>query len=347
MIVKMLRETLFSELARWTLEHKNVKAGDEVLICVSPDTDTTRYSALFSQCKAIGAIPHVLTVNTPKEAIGLWSLGRMVKLPRTVAEALKATDFIYWFCDCDPAFLQEIGDARAAGAQFLFGWPPVLKEATWHIWDVDRTALRERAKRWEDMLNKFEGKEFRLITGGEELTGTTKRFGSFGPGDSKASWTQNEVMAVGFFSDANGVQNVDWIGTCSDVMPGKKARFTVEDGILVKAEGELGEVFWKMLGTIEDPNMYKLAELAIGMNPHTRVGLTSLGAPNIPGTIPPFHEIKMSEGTVHTAWGDSGGRFVREGDPGIVAKLHVDTISFRPTLYVDGRKYVEDGELLY
>jgi hypothetical protein len=269
-----------------------------------------------------------------------------VKLPRTVAAALKATDFIYWFCDCDPAFLQEIRDARAEGAQFLFGWPPVLKEATWHIRDVDRAALRDRAKRWEDMLNQFEGKKFRLITDGEEMAGTTLRFGSFGPGDSKASWTQNEVMAVGFFSDANGVQNVDWIGTCSDVMPGKKARLTVEDGILVKAEGELGEMFWKMLGTVGDPNMYKLAELAIGMNPNTRVGLTSLGAPNIPGTIPPFHEIKMSEGTVHTAWGDSGGRFVREGE-GIVAKLHVDTISFMPTLYVDGKKYLEDGKLMH
>jgi len=69
-----------SELAQWTLEFKKVKSGDEVLICVSPDTDTTRYSALVTQCKAIGAIPHVLVVNTPKEAIGLWSLGRGVKL---------------------------------------------------------------------------------------------------------------------------------------------------------------------------------------------------------------------------------------------------------------------------
>ncbi len=33
-----LKETLFSKLARWTLEYKGVGAGHEVLICVSPDT---------------------------------------------------------------------------------------------------------------------------------------------------------------------------------------------------------------------------------------------------------------------------------------------------------------------
>ncbi len=77
----MLRETMYSRLAKWSIEFKNVKAGDEVLICVSPDTDTTRYSALVTHLVAIDAIPHVLVVNTPKEAVGLWSLGRGVKLP--------------------------------------------------------------------------------------------------------------------------------------------------------------------------------------------------------------------------------------------------------------------------
>lgn len=339
----MLRETLFAELAQWTLEFKNVKAGQEVLICVSPDTDTTRYAALVNQCNAIGALPHVLVINTPKEAIGLWSLGRGVKLPKTLAAALKATDFIYWFCDWDPAFLQELRDARQAGAQFLFGWPPVIKEATWHIRDIDMKAMVERSRELSKMLNQYQGKEFRMITDGEELTGTTKPFSGSGPGLGKAGWTQNEAMSTGFFSDANGVQNVDWIGICSDVLPGKKARLIVKDGVLVKAEGELGEMFWKILESIKDPNIYKMAELAIGMNPYTRKGITSLGPPNIPATIPPYHEVKMSEGTIHTAWGDSGGRT----EPGTIAKLHIDVVSLKPTLYIAGKKYIEDGKLLY
>ena len=105
-------------------------------------------------------------------------------------------------------------------------------------------------------------------------------------------------------------------------------------------------MFWKALETIEDPNMYKLCELAIGMNPYTRKGLTSLGAPNLPMTVPPFHEVKMSEGTIHTAWGDSGGRLQSSG-PHVVAKLHIDTISFTPTLFVAGKKYIDSGKLLY
>ncbi len=342
----MLKETLFSEIAQWTLEFVKVKAGDEVLICVSYDTDTTKYSALITHCRAIGAIPHVLVVNTPKEAVGLWSLGRGVKLPRTVAGALKATNFIYWFCDWDPAFLQEIRDARAAGAQFLFGWSSNYQEATWHIRDIDMISMGKNANRWAETLNKLEGKKFRLITGDEELTGTTKRFFGSAPGVGKASWTQNECMSAAFHNDANGVQNVDWIGVCSDVLPGKKARLTVEDGKLIKAEGELGEMFWKMLDTVNDPNIYKMAELAVGLNPYTRKGLTALGAPNLPATIPPYHEVKMSEGTIHTAWGDSGGRFSTPGDLGTVAKLHIDTVSFKPTLYIDGKMFIEEGKLL-
>ena len=343
----MLRETMYSELAKWSIEFKNVKPGDEVLICVSPDKDTTRYSALVTHLLGIDAIPHVMVVNTPKDAVGLWSLGRGIKLPRTLAMALKATDYIYWFAGWDPAFLQEIRDARAAGAQFLFGWQQSTNEALWHIKDIDRVAMAEKAKRWARMLNEHKGKEFRLITGGEELTGTTKRFEGWGPGTGKASWTQNETMSVGDFSDVNGVQNVDWIGTLSEVMPGEKARFTFEDGVLVKSEGEIGKMFWKALGQMDDPNMYKFAELAIGMNPYTRKGMTSLGAPNLVMTVPPFHEIKQSEGTVHTALGDSGGRILEEGETSIVAKLHIDVVSFTPTLYVDGKKYVEDGKLLF
>lgn len=334
---------MFSELAQWTLEFKKVKPGQEVLICVSPDTDPTRYSALFTHAKAIGAVPHVLVLNTPKEAIGLWSVGRGVKLAKTVAAALKATNYIYWFCDFDPAFLQEIKDATEAGVQFMFGWPPVIQEATWHIRDIDMAAVSARGKKWEEMLNRYTGKEFRLITDGEELTGTTKRFYSFGPGERKAGWTQGECMSTGFFSDANGVQNVDWIGVCSDVLPGKKARLTIRNGVIVKSEGELGEMFWKTLQAIDDPNIYKMAELAIGVNPYTRIGISALGPPNLPMTVPPYHEVKMSQGVVHLAFGDSGGRF----EPGVVAKLHIDTVSFKPTLYVAGTKYVEDGRLLY
>lgn len=102
-------------------------------------------------------------------------------------------------------------------------------------------------------------------------------------------------------------------------------------------------MFWKILEAIQDPNIYKMAELAVGMNPYTRIGVSALGAPNLPMTVPPYHEVKMSQGTVHTAWGDSGGRT----EVGTIAKLHIDTSSFKPTLYVAGKKYVEDGRLLY
>jgi len=153
-------------------------------------------------------------------------------------------------------------------------------------------------------------------------------------------------MSVGDFNDANGVQVVDWIGTLIEVTPGEEARLIIKNGVVIKAEVKMGKSFIKALATIGDPNVYKLAELAVGMNPYTRKGLTSLGPPNLPMTIPPYHEIKQSEGTVHTAFGDSGGRILQPGETGIIAKLHIDVISFRPTLFIDGKKYVEDGKLL-
>ncbi len=48
-----------------------------------------------------------------------------------------------------------------------------------------------------------------------------------------------------------------------------------------------------------------------------------------------------------TALGECGGEILQEGETSIVAKLHIDFISFTPTLYVDGVKYMEDDKLLF
>ena len=78
-LIRMLRETMFSELAKWSIEFKNVKAGDEVLICVSPDTDTTRYSALVTHLKGIDAIPHVMVVNLHARGVDAPHICRVIR----------------------------------------------------------------------------------------------------------------------------------------------------------------------------------------------------------------------------------------------------------------------------
>jgi hypothetical protein len=197
----------------------------------------------------------------------------------------------------------------------LKGWGREPPFQSYHMFDkahvvmlteqgiIPRGDGAEKAKRWARMLNEHRGKEFRLITGGEELTGTTKRFEGWGPARQAGPRTRPCQWVISAMSTESR--------------------------------------------TLTGARMYKFAELAIGMNPYTRKGMTSLGAPNLAMTVPPFHEIKQSEGTVHTALGDSGGRILEDGETSIVAKLHIDVVSFTPTLYIDGTKYDEDGKLLF
>ncbi len=107
-------------------------------------------------------------------------------------------------------------------------------------------------------------------------------------------------------------------------------RLTVKDRVVVKVEGGLEaqnlDDLWKRQN---DPSVYNVAQLALGLNPSIR---------SLNGLIVNDHG---AWGTVHFGIGTSanlGGH--------VEAKGHIDGIMLHPTVTIDGQTVVKYGEVL-
>jgi leucyl aminopeptidase (aminopeptidase T) len=101
---------------------------------------------------------------------------------------------------------------------------------------------------------------------------------------------------------------------------------TVENGLLVKAEGKNADKWLKILGGSKPAR--NLAEFGIGTNPNAR----------LTGNILEDEKIL---GTIHVAFGtneDFGGK--------VNAGIHLDAVVLAPTFYVDGRLIMQKGKLI-
>jgi len=93
--------------------------------------------------------------------------------------------------------------------------------------------------------------------------------------------------------------------------------------------GPQAELLEKLLREAEDPNVYWVAELGIGLNPHAAIKGWML-------------EDEGSRGGLHIAFGTNvtfGGN--------IRASRHIDNVLRRPTLEVDGQVIIRNGVYLF
>jgi 2,5-dihydroxypyridine 5,6-dioxygenase len=108
--------------------------------------------------------------------------------------------------------------------------------------------------------------------------------------------------------------------------------FTIEAGRVIKVEGgneaERLKIIWEEQN---DPNVYNIAQVAIGLNPEVRAPIGRLGCNYDEGAF----------GTVHIGIGTSaslGGK--------VKASTHFDAVMTKPTLKLDGKVLLKDGELV-
>jgi len=109
--------------------------------------------------------------------------------------------------------------------------------------------------------------------------------------------------------------------------------FTIEKGRIVKIEGgqeaEKIKNIWKEQN---DPNVYNIAQVAVGLNPKIKVAIGRLGCNYDEGAF----------GTAHIGIGTSlglGGK--------VRATTHFDALMNKPTIVLDGEKEIlKDGDLL-
>lgn len=105
-------------------------------------------------------------------------------------------------------------------------------------------------------------------------------------------------------------------------------RMEIKDGWIVNVEG--GKQAQRLLELFEksDPNARRFAsQFALGMNPDCRI-------------FPDTKEVSKRLGTLHVALGDniSLGGAVQCG-------LHIDIVILNPTVWLDGKRVLEDGKL--
>lgn len=105
-------------------------------------------------------------------------------------------------------------------------------------------------------------------------------------------------------------------------------RLSVRDGLIHEiAGGRQADLFRQVLADYEDPNIYNIAELGLGLNPFATITGSMM-------------EDEGSYGTCHIGIGTNTGFGGR-----IRAKSHIDLVQRQSTLVIDGRVVQKDGVL--
>ena len=137
-----------------------------------------------------------------------------------------------------------------------------------------------------------------------------------------------EVYIAPIEDKTNGVLVADASGSRLGILE-EPVRFTIENGKAVKIEGgrqakELAE----FLESTKNPNSYTIAEFAIGLNPCAQL----------------CGSIAVDEGIYGTGHYALGNNLGFEGKN--MAPNHLDMVYWKPTIYLDGKLFMKDGELL-
>ena len=110
--------------------------------------------------------------------------------------------------------------------------------------------------------------------------------------------------------------------------PREMLEIVIREGQAVKITGGAEAQRLQALLTQSGPNAANFAEFALGTNRRCRVDVG-------------MREAKKAWGTAHVALGDN-----RSLGGAIESPLHIDFILLRPTVWLDGREVVRDGNLL-
>jgi leucyl aminopeptidase (aminopeptidase T) len=298
-----------------------VKSGEDVVVVCNPATEGLA-ERLREEAEAGGA-EGVLAVMNERSGHG-------VEPPEPIAAAMLKADVVL------APTVQSLSHTAARKAATDSGaraatLPGVTEEMLARVMSADMTELRRRGAAVAEILTA--GSEARITSaGGSDLTldieernaipdaGELAQPGAFG----------NLPCGEGFVSphhDSGGGKLVVDGVVASIGFPEEPIELTIENGVLADATGEIGAELMRQL-TEAGPDGTRVAELGVGTN--EKATLTG-----------ELLEDEKILGTVHVAFGASAGI---GGE--IQVPVHLDCVVMKPTLTVDGREVVRDGELL-
>jgi aminopeptidase len=298
-----------------------VKQGEDVVVVCNPATEGLA-ERLRAGAESVGA-EAVLAMMAERRQHG-------EEPPDSIAAAMLKADVLLVPTVQSLSHTAARKAATDAGARAAT-LPGATEEMLARVMSADMDELRRRGRELADLLTagseahitSADGSDLSLnIEGREGIpdSGELGEPGAFG----------NLPCGEGFISphhDSGGGKLVVDGVIASIGIPEKPVELTIVDGALVDASGEMGEELMRQL-TAAGPDGTRVAELGIGTN--EKAILTG-----------ELLEDEKLLGTVHVAFGASAGI---GGE--IQVPVHLDCVVMKPTLTVDDREVIRDGQLL-
>jgi leucyl aminopeptidase (aminopeptidase T) len=298
-----------------------VKEGEEVVVVCNPATESLA-ERLRAGAESVGA-EAVLTMMAERNQHG-------EEPPESVAAAMLEADVLLVPTVQSLSHTAARKAATDAGARAAT-LPGATEEMLARVMSADMDELRRRGSELADLLTAGSEARITSVTGSDLTLNIEDREGIPDSGElTEPGAFGNLPCGEGFISphhdSGSGKLVVDGV-IASIGIPEKPVELTVEDGALVDATGEMGKELMRQL-TAAGPDGTRVAELGIGTN--EKAILTG-----------ELLEDEKLLGTVHVAFGASAGI---GGE--IQVPVHLDCVVMKPTLTVDGREVIRDGELL-
>ncbi len=252
--------------------------------------------------------------------------------PAVVAELMKKFDII--FCPTTTSLTHT--DARinacAAGAR-IATFPGITTDIMIRGLNADYKTIAKLSIKLQKVLQK--GKDVRVTTAkgtdisfsiaGRRVIPSTGIFKNKGEGGNLPT---GETYVAPVEGTANGVFIVDGSMAGLGLMKDANIRIEVKDGYAVKISGsEAAKRLDAMLKTA-GKDAYNIAEFGIGTN----------GSAKLSGVL---LEDEKVLGTIHIALGNN-----KSMGGSVNVPVHVDGLVKKPTVYLDGKKIMDNGKLL-
>lgn len=303
----------------------DVQPGEQALVVMDRLTDPALGEALYAALREAGADAFVLTCDEvrtdsgePSPAVAAAMLASDV-IFTAVQVSITHTDAVNAVCARGgrvAALTQWVPEMMAGGgidADFRAIEPKVMRMAK--IWDEGST-VRVTTKLGTDMTLDIRGRQ-----GSPHAKTGVVRSGTFHPIPDIESPVSPVTGHGTIVCDAS----IPYLGIGILKEP---VTLKVVDGRVTSIEGgEAADVVRAAWESLDDPNVYNLAELGIGMNPECELTGRMLDDEGVDSTC------HFGIGTSNTLGGN------------VKAKCHFDFVVQDPTIEVDGRIVMKDGVL--
>jgi leucyl aminopeptidase (aminopeptidase T) len=306
-------------------EALGIQAGEQVTIVTDLDRSVSITTALADCARHSGAEVVIITMS-PRDHGG-------IDPPPTVGAAIAASQAVIMQTSFATIHTDTLRRALARGVRVCEFWGitedmmvrgGLTEDPAW----LDRTSSRladlmTRAD--QARLTTPDGTDLHLVLAGRKaipVPSTARTSGIF------CSLPAGESAIAPLEGKANGKVTKPYLVEHREIArPKERLNLYFQDGNLVQVQGGAEAQLLEKLIAENGSTARNLAEFAVGTNRQCRLDVG-------------VREAKKAWGTAHIAIGDNRSIGGVVGSP-----LHIDFIMLRPTIWLDGREVVHDGNL--